>query len=292
MIFFQFIDFLNLNKNNPANIIKFNTGNEYARNLFKNKLIKYTDIYKIIKKVCSLNLYYPLNTIKDIIVFHEKLEKRLINILKISCKLLLFLFLSFKVYSSDILIEIRGNDFTDNDVILSLIKEKPSKLDEEYSNYLIKTLDNSNLFDEVSVKIEENKFIIFISEYANLNKIYYRNNERLKKEELDDVANQLNISNSNPNLINNFITEVKKIYNSFGYNNIEITYSLDVEESSNVADLYIEFNEGEITKISNIYFEGNDIVSKQSLRSVIKSKTKTLRNIFANNNYKEFIARK
>ena len=219
----------------------------------------------------------------------KNLKKRLINILKISCKLLLFLFLSFKAYSSDILLEIRGNDFTDNDVILSLIKEKPSKLDEEYSNYLIKTLDNSNLFDEVSVKIEENKFIIFISEYANLNKIYYRNNERLKNEELDEVANQLNLSNSNPNSINNFITEVKKIYNSFGYNNIEITYSLDVEESSNVADLYIEFNEGEITKISNIYFEGNDSVSKQSLRSVIKSKTKTLRNIFANNNYKEFI---
>ncbi len=69
--------FLNLNKKNPANIIKFNTGNEYAVNLFKNKLIKYTDIYKIIKKVCSLNLYYPLNTIKDIILFHEKLEKKI-----------------------------------------------------------------------------------------------------------------------------------------------------------------------------------------------------------------------
>ena len=66
-----------MNKKNPANIIKFNTGNEYAVNLFKNKLIKYTDIYKIIKKVCSLNLYYPLNTIKDIIVFHEKLEKKI-----------------------------------------------------------------------------------------------------------------------------------------------------------------------------------------------------------------------
>ena len=67
----------------------------------------------------------------------KNLKKRLISILKISCKLLLFLFLSFKVYSSDILLEIRGNDFTDEDVIISLIKEKPSKLDEEYSNYLI-----------------------------------------------------------------------------------------------------------------------------------------------------------
>ncbi len=43
----------------------------------KNKLIKYTDIYKIIKKVCSLNLNYRLNTIKDIINYHELLEKNI-----------------------------------------------------------------------------------------------------------------------------------------------------------------------------------------------------------------------
>ena len=44
-------------------------------NLFKNKLIKYTDIYNIIKKVTSLNLYSSVNTIKDIINYHEEIEK-------------------------------------------------------------------------------------------------------------------------------------------------------------------------------------------------------------------------
>ena len=74
--------FMNLNKNNPSNLIKFNIGNEFAVNLFKNNHIKYTDIYKIIKKVCSLNLYSPLNTIKDIIKYHEELE----NILRVKFK--------------------------------------------------------------------------------------------------------------------------------------------------------------------------------------------------------------
>ena len=67
--------FSNLDKSDPKNIIKFNIGNEYAVNLFKNGLIKYTEIYKIIKKICSLKLYYNTNTIKDIIIFHEKFEK-------------------------------------------------------------------------------------------------------------------------------------------------------------------------------------------------------------------------
>jgi len=74
--------FLNLDKSNPANLIKFNIGNEYAVNLFKKNLIKYTDIYKIIKKVGYLNLYYPLNTIKDIIIYHERIEKKLKDLSK------------------------------------------------------------------------------------------------------------------------------------------------------------------------------------------------------------------
>ncbi len=69
--------FNKIDKNKPQNLIKFNIGNEFAVNLFKNKIIKYTDIYKIIKKITSLNLYYSVNTIKDIIHYHEEIEQRL-----------------------------------------------------------------------------------------------------------------------------------------------------------------------------------------------------------------------
>ena len=71
--------FNQINKKNPQNLIKFNIGNEFAVNLFKNKLIKYTDIYKIIEKVTSLNLYSSVNTIKDIIHYHEEVENKLQN---------------------------------------------------------------------------------------------------------------------------------------------------------------------------------------------------------------------
>ena len=71
--------FKKLDKSLPENIIKFNIGNEFGVNLFKNNLIKYTDIYKIIRNVCSLNLNYPLNNIKDIINYHEEIEKVIKN---------------------------------------------------------------------------------------------------------------------------------------------------------------------------------------------------------------------
>ncbi|MDC0453247.1 hypothetical protein OAL95_00660 [Alphaproteobacteria bacterium] len=66
--------FKKLNKSKPSNIIKFNVGNEYAVNLFKNNYIKYTEIMKIISKITSINMEYKLNNIKDIIYYHELLE--------------------------------------------------------------------------------------------------------------------------------------------------------------------------------------------------------------------------
>ena len=75
---FPILNYFNkINKKKPQNLIKFNVGNEFAVNLYKNGMIKYTDIYRIIKKVTSLNLYSSVNTIKDVIQYHEELEKKL-----------------------------------------------------------------------------------------------------------------------------------------------------------------------------------------------------------------------
>ena len=77
---FPIYNFFNkMDKNRPENLIKFNIGNEFAVNLYKNGIIKYTDIYKIIKKVTHLNLYSSVNTIKDILNYHEEVEKKLQN---------------------------------------------------------------------------------------------------------------------------------------------------------------------------------------------------------------------
>ncbi len=78
---FPIYNFFNkIDKKKPQNLIKFNIGNEYAVNLYKKGIIKYTDIYRIIIKVTSLNLYSSVNTIKDIIHYHEEIENKLSNI--------------------------------------------------------------------------------------------------------------------------------------------------------------------------------------------------------------------
>tara|TARA_B100000242_G_C43043008_1_gene486699 strand:- start:44 stop:2293 length:2250 start_codon:yes stop_codon:yes gene_type:complete len=193
-----------------------------------------------------------------------------------------------KVFSNEILIEINGNNFTDRDVIISLIKDKPTSISQEYSDYIIKTLNNSMLFESVTVTIDKNKYLINIKEFPSINKIYFRNNERFDDDELFNVSRELDLINLNPNKINIFIDELSKVYESFGYNNIEIIYSTKIFKENNTADIYFEIIEGELTKIKNIYFEGNSNIDNEILKSLIKSKTKSLINIFANNNFKKF----
>ena len=92
----------------------------------------------------------------------------------------------------------------------------------------------------------------------------------------------------NPKSINEFIDNTKEIYESFGYNNIKISYDIELFKENNTADIYFIFNEGEITKINNVILNGNKSIDSQEIKQVIKSKTKTLVNIFANNNFKIF----
>ena len=186
----------------------------------------------------------------------KKLKKKLLtlNYLIIFNFLLIFLISKYS-FANDQLFQIEGNEFTDNDVILSLLKNIPESVNKEYTNEIIKSLNESNLFSNINVKINNNKFIISVEEYPSLNKITFNNNERLKDEELELLAIDMNLINSNKVLIQEFISEIKKIYESFGYNNVAIDYNLQINENTNTADINFDFTEGQITKINRIIFQ-------------------------------------
>ncbi len=201
----------------------------------------------------------------------------------------IFVFLFTKtLFGKDILFEIQGNNFTDDEVILSLLENIPEKLDDEFSDAIIKTLNESNLFADVSVKLLENKYLIIVEEYQIINKITFINNERIDDDELEIIALDTELDIYNSKSIDLFIKEVKKVYESFGYNNVKINYYDKKFEKTNTVDLYFEINEGKITKINQIFFSGNQNIDNQDLKEIIVSKTRSIRNVFANNNYKPF----
>ncbi len=198
----------------------------------------------------------------------------------------IIIFLSKSLYSNEIIFEIEGNEFTDTDAIISILKEIPDQPNKEYTNEIIKLLNNSDLFSDVQVKLIENKYLIIVKEHPNIDRIYFENNERLDNDELRLIASQINFTKANTQSINLFISELKKTYESFGYNNIQINYREQKDKATNTSNLYFNINEGKITKINRIFFKSNNQIIDQELRLIIKSKTKSFRNIFANNNFK------
>ncbi len=203
--------------------------------------------------------------------------------------LILTLIISKSVFANELDFEIQGNQFTDTDVILSLLNQIPDNINEKYSNEIIKVLNNSNLFSDVRVNLENNKYIIYVKEFPNIDNIYFKNNQRLKDDELEFIASEVNLINLNDLSINLFINETKKIYETYGYNNIKIEYDKIINQDSNTVDLYFNIFEGTITKINKIIINGNKSFFVDDIRGTIKSNTKSIKNLFANNNFKPVI---
>ncbi len=204
-----------------------------------------------------------------------KKSKKSYKILQIIILSAIIFFYSKLSYSNESLFEIKGNKFTDTDVIISLLNKIPKNVEEEYSNEIIKILNDSNLFSNVTVNFQNNKYIIIVNEYPNIDNFYFDNNERLKDEDLLLLTSEIDFTNLNNKSINLFINEIKKLYETFGYNNVIIEYREKVYQETNTVDLYFDIKEGKITKINKIIIAGNTLVTSQDIRQIIKSKTRS-----------------
>ena len=207
----------------------------------------------------------------------RKLKK---NYVILKYKLILFFVLSSltkPLFSNEILFDIQGNDFTDTEVILSILNEIPDTPNKESTNDIIRVLYESDLFLDVQVKLLENKYLIIVKEYPNIDRLHFQNNERLKDEDLKLIASQINFTKSNKSSINLFIKELKNTYEAFGYNNVQIDYSEIKYPETNTVDLNFEINEGKITKINKIIINSNNLILDEDIKAIIKSKTKTIK---------------
>ena len=73
-----------------------------------------------------------------------------LNIIKLF--FLLLFFFKIEVYAKDFIIE--GNQFTDDDIVISIIDKIPDIDSESKSNYILKKLISSNLFKSVQVSYD------------------------------------------------------------------------------------------------------------------------------------------
>ena len=214
---------------------------------------------------------------------------------KILYLIFLFIYLfSGNLYSIDKKnVIIQGSENIDKEVIFSIIDEDfyNIPIDEVDINLIIKKIYKTGLFKNVEITKNESNLIILLISQPRIENIIFNGNKRFKKEQIFELMNTTSdLSMFNVNNIEKFILNLEELYKSFGYNQIDINYSTEINNDK-VYDLIFDINEGKISKINKVNFVGNKFFSNRLLLDQIKSKPRNSIIFFTKRNFKFYEAK-
>ena len=200
----------------------------------------------------------------------------------------IFLFNANSIFASNIIFN--GNENIDRDAILSILGNIDNINTDDEINFLTKKLYDTGYFQDIKVYKDNDEFIFEIKEFNKISEIKLIGNERFKKEDIFQILPLTNIIYINPYIIEEYISGLEDLYKSFGYNKIIINYEIE-ELENNFANLKLIFNENKISKVNNVFFQGNSIFPDDTLYKQIFLRDKNIFNFFFKKNYKEIEAK-
>ena len=213
--------------------------------------------------------------------------------LKIFFFILIFNSSSFSKNNYNIIIS--ENEFLDKEVILSLLEDNVINNDKDVINLISKKLFSTGKFKDISVEIIDNDLFINLVLNPVIRKINFFNNERFKKDDLLEIYDEI-IENKiyDKKNINKYIYELTSLYKSFGYNQIDINHKIKPikDIKAEIVDVDFFIDEGKISKISKVNFQGNLSFSNSNLTNIIVSKPRRELLFFLRKNYKDIELKK
>ncbi|MDA9629632.1 outer membrane protein assembly factor BamA [Candidatus Pelagibacter sp.] len=184
-----------------------------------------------------------------------------------------YLFLLSHSYSEIIKsVVIEGNERISNETIMMFSKiEMDKDYDDNDINNILKSLYDTNFFQDVSIKLNSQKLLIIVKENPVIENIKYNGikSDTIRETILRDL--QLKSRSSfNEILLNKDKNLILSSLKNIGY--YFSTVNIDVENvGSNKVDLTFNINLGDKAKIKKISFVGNKVFKDNRLRSLIIS---------------------
>ena len=169
-------------------------------------------------------------------------------------------------------IEINGNQRISDETIILFSKAKiNSKASEENLNFYLKNLYETDFFNDVGIKLENNTLIINVREEPIIQNILYKGIKA--KKFLDPIKKVTKLRDRSSFKDYIFLEDKRKIQNqlrSMGYFFSKLSGSIE-DLGDNKINLIYEIDVGEKSKISKIKFTGDKIYKDKKLRSIIAS---------------------
>ncbi|MET0155291.1 MAG: outer membrane protein assembly factor BamA [Rickettsiales bacterium] len=168
-------------------------------------------------------------------------------------------------------VRVEGNVRTETATVLSYLGMKQGdSYTQEKGNDALKRLFGIGLFSDVSLRYDDGALIVHVEENPAIRNVAFEGNKRMKDEDLQkeiSLAPRAIFTKAN---LQRDVDAILQLYRKQG------RYSATVEPKvirldRNRLDLVYEIYEGKKTKISKIYFVGNEIFSDAQLKDVITS---------------------
>ena len=157
------------------------------------------------------------------------------------------------------------------------------RIDEAKINNILKRLYETNFFEDVKIKFDNNILAIRVKEYPVINQLILigEPNSKIKEQVKKSISLREKGSFIKSSLSKD-IDLIKKLYSSQGYNFSEVESKLNIIDNQNV-DLIFEINKGIQTKISSISFIGDKKIKDKRLADIIASEEDKFWKVLSNN---------
>ena len=202
---------------------------------------------------------------------------------------LLYIFLHTNLYANENIINsinIDGIQRIDEETVISYTNiSNGDTYTEELGNTVLKNLFETNLFSNIQISFEENILNIKIQENPTINLVKFFGNSKIKDEDLVIEILLKERSVYSRSKVKKDIERMLSLYQRAGRLSTEINPKLEMLDNNRV-NLTYEITESDVAKVSNIIILGNSVFSKNKIKSIMKTKEKTLlRFLSSSDNY-------
>ena len=194
-----------------------------------------------------------------------------------------FLFTNISLASEDVIIDINieGNQRIDPETIISYSKVSQNETyTEELGNTILKDLFDTNLFSNIEISFLDNTLNILVKENPTINLIKFVGNNKIKDEDLIIEISLKERSVYSRSKVKKDIERMLTLYQRAGRLSTEIVPTVEILDNNRI-NLTYEIEESDITEVSKIVLIGNEIFSSSKIKSLMKTKEKTLLRFFS-----------
>ena len=169
-------------------------------------------------------------------------------------------------------IEIVGNNRVSKATILNFSElKKGDDVSLSNINESLKSLYNTNFFEDVNINIKNNLLTISVKEYPVIQEINFKGIKR--KQTVEDLKEQISLKEKNPfneSLIKNDLNKILNILKNSGFYFADANVQIE-ENQNNTINIIYNVNMGEKATIKEIQFIGDKKYKKRKLSSIITS---------------------